>query len=127
MATVFTSVGKAFASNKFANGNNTATAKFIGWGTGAGTSAVGDTTLFTEDTTGGYARVSGTQTQATTSVTNDTYQCVGTLTAGAALTITNAGVFDAATTGNMVIKSDFTGIPLNNGDAIAFTFKLQFQ
>lgn len=126
MATVFTDVGKAFASNKFANGNNTATMKYIGWGTGAGTAAAGDTTLFTEDTTGGYARATGTQTQQTTTVTNDTYQVVGTLTAGASLTITNAGVFDATTSGNMGLKADHTGIPVLTNDSIQYTFKLKF-
>lgn len=100
--------------------------KYIGWGTGAGTAAAGDTTLFTEDTTGGYARATGTQTQQTTTVTNDTYQVVGTLTAGASLTITNAGVFDATTSGNMGLKADHTGIPVLTNDSIQYTFKLKF-
>lgn len=124
MATVFTNVGKAFASNKFANGNDSATMKYIGWGTGAGTAAVTDTTLFTE---AAEARVAGTQSQVTTSVTSDTYQCVGTLTSASGQTITNAGVFDAASVGNLGVKADFTGVPLLTGESIAFTFKLQFS
>jgi len=39
-------------------------------------------------------------------------------------TITNAGIFDALTTGNMLLKSDFTGIALVVNDSIQFTFEL---
>lgn len=99
--------------------------KYLAWGTGAGTASVSDSTLFTEDTTGGYARVSGTGTRVTTSTTNDTYQVVGTLTAAANLTITNAGTFDASTSGNLGVKGDFTGVVLATGDAITFTVKTQ--
>jgi len=72
-------------------------------------------------------RVSGTTSQVTTSTTNDTYQVVGTQTAGTSETITNAGLFDASTSGNLFVKGDFSGIPLNNGDSIQFTFKVQFS
>jgi hypothetical protein len=91
---------------------------YIGWGTGSGTSAIGDTSLFTEDTTGGYARVSGTASRVTTSVSNDTFQVVGTQTALANLTITNAGNFDAVSSGNLFVHGDFSGISLNTGDSI---------
>lgn len=97
--------------------------KYVGWGTGAGTAAATDTTLFTESS---EARTAGTQTQQTTSVTNDTYQVVGTITASATRAITNAGVFDASTAGNLVLKGDFSTVNLNTGDSIQFTFKLQF-
>ena len=72
-------------------------------------------------------RVSGTTSQQTTSTTNDTFQVVGTQTAGTSETITNAGLFDASTSGNLFVKGDFTGVPLNSGDSIAFTFKVQFS
>ena len=56
---------------------------------------------------------------------NDTYQVVGTQTALAGLTITNAGTFDAVSSGNLFIKGDFTGIALSIGDAIDFCGLLQ--
>ena len=46
---------------------------------------------------------------------------------GTGETITNAGLFDASTSGNLFVKGDFTGIALNSGDSIAFTFKVQFS
>lgn len=124
MATVLTTAGKGIVTNRIKNGDTGATEpKYVAWGTGAGTAAVGDTTLFTEAS---EPRVSGTSSLVTTSVTNDTYQVVGTLTASAGKTITNAGLFDASTSGNLFVKGDFTGLALNSGDAIQFTIKVQF-
>lgn len=101
----------------------------IGWGTGAGTTAVGDTTLFTEKlvdllTSAGTDHTAGTSTRQTTTTTNDTYRVVGTRTATGAGTVTNAGLFDAASGGNLFAKGDFTGIGLASGDAIQFTFNI---
>jgi hypothetical protein len=122
MATVLVNTGKAIVTNYLAGGAATQP-KYIGWGTGAGTAAITDTTLFTE--TG--SRTTGTTTQVTTTTTNDTFQVVGTLTAGSGLTITNAGTFDAVSSGNLFVKGDFTGLALASGDSIQFTIKTQFS
>lgn len=121
MATLMVNGGKAIVTNRI-KGSGTEPL-YVAWGTGSGTTAAGDTTLFTE--TG--SRVSGTSTQVTTSTTNDTYQVVGTMTAGGLLTITNAGLFDASTSGNLFVKGDFTSIGLSSGDSIQFTIKTQFS
>jgi hypothetical protein len=121
MATLLVNTGKAVVTNRI-KGSGTEP-NYVAWGTGAGTTALTDTTLFTETGT----RVAGTSTQQTTSTTNDTYQVVGTLTAGGALTITNAGTFDASTAGNLFVKGDFTGLVLASGDSIQFTIKTQFS
>jgi len=89
----------------------------IGWGTGAGTATKADTTLFTE---AAEARVTAVMSQPA----SNTNRFVATLTSASAQTITNGGVFDAASGGNMLQKSDFTGIVLANGDKIEFTFDL---
>ena len=104
----------------------------IGWGTGAGTTAAADTTLFAEklvdlSTSAGTDHTVGTSTQQTTTTTNDTYQVVGTRTATGAGTVTNAGLFDAASGGTLFFKGDFTGIGLSSGDAIQFTCKVQLS
>lgn len=123
MATVLPDTGKAWIVAKMDESSVTDMNR-IGWGTGAGTAAEGNTTLFTEDTDG---RATATITKVTTTFTGDTYQAVGTITSTGTKTITNAGLFDAATedTGNMLIKGDFTGIPLLSGDSIEFTMTLQ--
>lgn len=123
MATVFANVGKQWVVDKM-DDSQASTMNRIGWGTGAGTAAATDTTLFTEDSDG---RATATLSQVTTTITGDTFQAVGTITSTGSKTITNAGLFDAATinTGNMLVKGDFTGIPLLSGDSIEFTIKLQ--
>lgn len=90
----------------------------VAWGTGAGTAAKGDTTLFTEAS---EARVAATVSQPA----SDKNQWVGTLTANGAKTITNAGLFDAAAAGNLIVKGDFTGIVLATNDKIEFTISLE--
>lgn len=118
MASVLANAGRAIITSVLAS----STAKYVGMGTGAGTAAATDTTLFTEVET----RTSGTQSQQTTSVTNDTYRVVGTVAATATRAITNAGVFDASSAGNLLVKGDFATINLASGDSIQFTFNLQF-
>jgi hypothetical protein len=124
MATLLVNTGKAVVTNRVKNGATGATEpNYVAWGTGAGTTALTDTTLFTETGT----RVAGTSTQQTTTTTSDTYQVIGTQTAGGTLAITNAGLFDASTSGNLFVKGDFTTINLSSGDSIQFTFKTQFS
>jgi hypothetical protein len=122
MATLLVNTGKAIVTN-YLNGGAATQPKYVAWGTGAGTTGATDTTLFTEN----GSRVTGTTSQVTTSTTNDTLQVVGTQTAGGTLAITNAGLFDASTSGNLFAKGDFSTINLNTGDSIQFTFKVQFS
>ena len=121
MATVYTSVGETVVCDLIDGTSGTHldnTNGKIGWGTGAGTAAKGDTTLFTEAS---EARVAVTTSQPTA----DKVQWVGTLTADAGKTITNAGLFNAASGATLIVKGDFTGIVLALGDKIEFTISLQ--
>lgn len=122
LATVLVNTGKAITTNRIKGAGTEPV--YVAWGTGAGTAAITDTTLFTEAS---EARIAGASTQQTITTTNDTYQVVGTITcAGAGKTITNAGLFDAFTVGNLFMKGDFIGIVLGIGDAIQFTMKTQY-
>ena len=123
MANVLTTVGKGIMTARMLGATpSQVEPKFVAWGTGAGTAAVADTTLFTESA---EARTTGTGSQVTTTVTNDTHQIVGTIVATAGRVITNAGVLDAATVGNLYLKGDFAGVTLATAESIAFTFKNQ--
>jgi hypothetical protein len=107
--------------------------KQIGWGTGAGTAAATDTTLFSEvaldgvSTTG--SRTAATSSQVTTDVTGDTYQLVATKTAAGSCTITNVGAWDnsAIGSGNLFIKGDHSAYDLEENDSITYTIKLQAE
>ena len=130
MANVILTAAKAIMTNRLLGAGTEP--KQAGWGTGAGTSATTDTTLFLEKAadlaTATGTRVAATTSQQTTTVTNDTYRAVATITATGAGTVTNYGNFDSATiaAGNPFIKADFAGIALNIGDAITFTSNVQF-
>lgn len=117
MATIFTQVGEEWLADKIDESVQT-TGLFVGWGTGAGTAAKGDTTLFTEAS---EARVSATLSQPVA----DKVRWVATLTADGAKTITNAGNFTASTAGTLIVHGDFAGIALALGDKIEFTIDLE--
>ncbi len=104
--------------------------KYLQWGTGSA-AAASATAVTTTSTT--ESRATGTVTQQTTTVTNDTLQIVGTITAAASRSITEVGCFDSAGTGNpptggnMCVYGDFTAVALNTNDSIQFTVQVKFQ
>jgi hypothetical protein len=122
MATVLTNKGKEIIADRIL-GNGTEP-KYVGWGTGAGTAAAADTALSTESS---ESRTSGTSSKITVTTTNDTYQVVGQIVATGSRTITNAGLLDASTSGNLFVHTDFTGVVLATNDSITFTFKVTFS
>lgn len=125
MAVKVTNAGLAVITNRVIQAGTAA--KNIGWGIGTNAAAVTDTTLQTESapTTAG-GRTVGTESRVTITATNDTVQVVGTVTAGSSLAITEAGLFDAVTAGNMLMRGVFSAINVVSGDSIAFTFQYQF-
>lgn len=124
MAALVVNTGLAVLTNRIIQAGTAP--KNIGWGTGTTAPAVTDTTLEAEaaPTTGG-GRTVGTESRVTTTVTNDTYQVVGTVTAVGTLAITEAGLFDAVTAGNMLLRGTFGAVNVDAGDSIAFTIKTQ--
>ena len=117
MATILVDVGEAWIVDKLDEAVQT-TGDWIGWGTGAGTAAKADTTLFTE---AAEARVEAVRTQPLA----DKIRWVSELTSASIQTITNAGNFTASAAGTLVVKGDFTGIALAVGDKIEFTIDLE--
>lgn len=129
MATVVVNGGLGIITNRIKGAGTEPL--HIGWGTGAGTAGITDTTLFTEAlvdlTAGGTDHTAGTSSQQTTDTTSDTYRVTGTRTATGSGTVTNAGLFDAASGGTLFLKGDFTGIALVANDSIAFTINCDFD
>jgi hypothetical protein len=125
LAVAFTNAGADIITNRVIQAGTAP--KNIGWGIGTGGAAVGNTALGTESapTTAG-GRTVGTESRTTGSVTNDQYTVTGTVTAGSTLAITEAGLFDNVTAGNMLIRADFSAVNVVSGDSIAFTFNLRF-
>jgi len=119
MADIYTDAGEDLTAD-IMDGTSSAPTWRVAWGTGAGAAAKTDTTLFTE---AAEARVNTTQSQPS----SNQNQFVATITSASSQTITNAGIFDAASGGNALLKSDFTGIALASGDKIEFTFTLTWS
>jgi len=122
MADVWTDAGQALVVD-ILDGTASSpggTGWYVGWGTGAGTAAVTDTTLSTEAT---EARVQVTCSQPAANQS----RYVGTITADGTKTITNAGIFNASTSGTLWLHSDFTGVALNASDSIQFTFTVTWK
>ena len=129
MATVLTTVGKGLVTSFLTGLGSPVVPQYVAIGSGSTTAVVADTALTTEYTTGtwtGYARIAGTATQTTVTVTNDTAQWVATWTAGAAQTVAEAGNFTLSTVGLLFVHGNFTGIALSSGDSLQVTITCQF-
>lgn len=127
LANVFTNAGAAIVTNRIIQAGTAP--KYIAVGTGTTAAAVTDTALVTEVSgTAGAGRVTGTEARATTTVTNDTYQVTGTWAATAAgpTAITEEGLLDATSSGNLLMRCVFSAINVSAGDSIAFTNGLKF-
>lgn len=96
---------------------------WIGWGTGSG-AAASATALVTP---GAESRVAATVSQQTGTVTSDKARFTGTITATGTRAITEVGVFDASTAGNLDVYADFSVVNLVSGDSIAFTIDVLFS
>lgn len=125
LAVAFTNAGAAVITNRVIQAGTAP--KNIGWGVGTAAAAVTDTALGREAApTAAGGRTVGTESRTTGSTSNDQYTVTGTVTAGSSLAITEAGLFDALSGGNMLIRADFSAVNVVNGDSIAFTFNLRF-
>lgn len=120
MAPLVVNAGKAIITNRIRAGGTEPL--FVANGTGSTAEALTQTALTTEVDT----RASGTSSQQTVTTANDTYQVVGTITAGATRAIQEVGLFDASSVGNMLCRAVVTVINLLTGDAIQWTIKVQF-
>jgi len=120
MADIFTQAGEELVADYVDGTASAPTNWFIGWGTGAGTAAKGDTALSTEAS---EDREIATESQPAA----DQNRFVATLTAAGTKTITNAGVLTLIDAGTLLLHSDFTGIALEADDSIQFTFTITWS
>lgn len=127
VATVITAVGKAIAAKRLIGATPAQLEpQYLGIGVGATgaarTAVAADTAL----SSAVESRVAGTTSTVTTTATNDTYQNVGTVTATAGRAVDEAGLFDAASSGNMFLSATFNVINLATSDSLQLTCKAQF-
>ena len=103
---------------------------YMALGEGTGQTAA-DTTLDDENTdSNGLQRTATgvTASVVTTTVTNDTAQWVKTFTSTATMTITEAGIFNASSGGDMLVVGDLSPTaPMVSTDTLTLTIKCQFK
>ncbi len=120
MATLLTNVGIAGVITKL---NATTPPRWVAWGTGGSVAPdPEDTTLETE---AAEDRVQGDNSIQEGLVPGDTYQVIATVESDSEQTISEVGLLSADEVGDLFIRGNFTGLPLQVGDAIQFTIKLR--
>lgn len=98
-------------------GNTSTGCNFIAVGTSATAPASGDTTLGTELSTNGFARMQGT-----TTVSQPTATITGTFTAtGAQANVQEGGLLDASSAGNLGHHFQFTSTTFATSDQLQIT------
>ena len=121
---ILTNTGKAQVAGLI-NGVVTTPFTYVAIGTGTTAESATDTALANET-----HRTSGTTSRDTTNVTNDTAVIQATFTGvwgTGGEDISESGVFDASTGGNMLARQTFTARHLEGDDTLQVTWKIVVQ
>lgn len=121
---LITSAGKAGAASRINGAGAEAAFTYLAVGVGTNAAAAGDTTLQTEITDSGLARVNATASRVTTTVTNDTAQLANTFSVSGTKAVTEAGILNAGASGTLLSRQVFSAINVINGDSLAMTYKV---
>ena len=104
---------------------STATAfDYIAVGTGTTAATATDTTLEIEVTENGLTRSAGTGTNTTDSVALDQFSLVKSFSPTSSYAVTESGVLNAASTGELLCHQTFSAINVTNGDTLTITWKI---
>lgn len=114
-------VGKNQAAGLF-NGEQTSPFKYIALGTGTNAAAAGDTQLQAEIVTNGGARTLGTISRS-----DNVAKIEATFNFTGDLAVTEIGLFDAASDGNMACRQVFAVLNVKNGDQFIFRWEVTFN
>jgi len=99
-----TAVGKKECAQLLGNTGSPTAFTYLANGSGATAFAKTQTALVTENTANGSARAAATVSTTTTTDTDDTLSLVKQWTASGAVTIREAGVFNASSAGDMLAR-----------------------
>lgn len=119
-----TTRGKQIVAERIGGTGSQAAIGYIAVGTGTTAAAAGNTALETEITDSGLARAAATVSNVTTTTTNDTEQFVKTFTVTGTKAVTEEGLFDASSSGNMLARQVFSAVNVVNGDSLQITHKI---
>ena len=120
---ILTNAGKAHAAGLL-TGISSGGFTHIALGSGTTAESATQTSLTTEITTNGGARASATTSRITTTQTNDTAKWEKEFTFTGSLTISEIGLFDAASSGTMYMRSLLTTArSVEDGDTLTVTIE----
>lgn len=100
---------------------------YLELGTSSTAVAASQTALQAAITDTGLARAAATVSRVTTTQTNDTLQLYYLWTASGTKAIEEIGIFNAASSGTMLARALTGTTTANNGDQVAFTYKVKFS
>lgn len=86
---------------------------YLALGTDASAPNATDTSMYAE-----VYRVDGTGTQESSSVANDTARLTTSIAMTASDSIQEAGIFNSSSTGDMLARTTFSAISVNDGDTV---------
>lgn len=128
VATVLTNLERAMVADRVRTtpGTYTTAPKYLAIGVGATgaarTAVAADTALSTEVET----RTAGAESIVTTTLAGDTLQVQGTVAMTAGRAVDEGGLFDAASTGHMIVSWTQAVNNFLNGDSYTITVKVQW-
>ena len=102
-------------------GLHTSAFKYVALGSGTTAPSATQTSLDSE-----IVRVEGSVSTVTTSIDGDTGQIVGSFNFTSTNTLTEIGLFDSASGGNMLFRQTFPPSVVLSGDSWILTCKVQF-
>lgn len=120
-----TNAGFALVAGRINGSGAPAAATYLAVGTGTTAFAATQTALVTETATSGLSRAAGTVSLVTTTQTNDTAQVTNDFSVTGSVAVTEAGLFNASSTGTMLARQTFSAINVASGDTLTITYKVQ--
>jgi hypothetical protein len=117
-----TNSGKAEIAGLGGNTGSPTAFTYLAYGTGSTAFAATQTALVTQS-----QRAAATVSRTTTTVTNDTLQLTYSFSITTTETITEVGIFNAASSGTMLARTVLgTSRSVVNGDTYSLTYKVAF-
>lgn len=99
---------------------------YMALGSGSTTPTSADTALESELSVSGLTRTSTSPVQATTTKTNDSVKLDVTFTALGSASVSEVGIFDASSAGNMLCRRVFSTKPMETGETIQVIYTIVF-
>lgn len=122
ISNLITTAGKAGVAARINGYGTPAAYNYLAVGTGTTAAVIGDTTLESELTDTGLARAQATASVLTTDTTNDTARLSYTWTASGTKAVTEAGVFNASSSGTLLARQVFSAINMAANYTLTLTW-----